>query len=238
MGYDGKVILYTNFYRFQTIMPYCNSLVKTLFLFHKLGIKCDYEAIRGDFHVERAINHSMTKFLNDEESTDFFIIDSDESWNAEDVVRMLERPEEVVGATYLLKSETVVQYMVVLNSSEDGHYVGQILDDGTALLEALRVPAGFLRIRKSALQKIVDKNPDDYFCIPDGKVYRFFWNEILNGNFIGMDYAFSDKLRDAGVQLWIDPMTKVNHWGLHEYKGDLDKELRRLKQEQDAQEVS
>jgi hypothetical protein len=232
--YDGKVILYTNFYRFQTIMPYCNSLVKTLFLFHKLGIKCDYEAIRGDFHVERAINHSLTKFLNDDEATDFFIIDSDESWEAEDVVRILNRPEEVVGATYMLKNDEM-KYVAVFNSSEDGYFVGKILDDGNALLEALRVPAGFLRVRKSALQKVVDKNPDDYFVIPDGRVYRFFWNEILNGNFIGMDYAFSDKLRDAGVQLWIDPMVKINHWGINEWKGDLDKELRDLKAYQDAQ---
>jgi hypothetical protein len=231
--YEGKVIIYTNFYQYRTILPYCASLVKTVFLLKEKGIKCDYEAIRGDFHVERAINKSLTDFVADEEATDFFIIDSDESWEAEDVVKMLLRPEEVVGAAYRLKAD-YTRYVAVFNSSEDGHFVGKILDDGNALLEALRVPAGFLRIRKSALQKVMEKNPDDYFVIPDGKVYRFFWNEIINGNFVGMDYAFSDKLRDAGVQLWVDPMVKVSHWGMNEWKADLDKELRDLKESQEV----
>jgi hypothetical protein len=232
MIYDGKLLFYTNFYKYQTIAPYCKSLIETMYLLYNLGINCDYKAIRGDFHIERALNDTLSRFMEDETATDLMMIDSDESWDAKDIVKLLLRPEEVVTGTYVLTNGSN-EYVSVLKTDEDGSYLGKILEDGNALLEALRVPGGFMRIKRSALKKIVDKNPDDYFDLPSGKAYKFFWNEINNHQFIGMDYAFSDKLRDAGVQLWVDPTIKVSHWGIKEYPGDLDKRLRELKAEQD-----
>ena len=235
--YTGKLVIFTTFYKQQALSCYCDSLYQTAVLLERLGIKNDYWSNRGDFHVERSINKALTAFLTSD-ATDLLIIDSDEEWRSQDIVRLLMHKEEIVGASYRTTTK-VPRYLGELKTAEDGSYLGRILPDGNALLEAYRVPSGFLRIKKSAIQKYVDAYPDDYFFQDiDGmaeKVYPFFWNEIKDHIFHGMDYALSDKWRSIGLRLWIDPMIQIGHWGLTEYKADLDTYLRVKKDLKDGE---
>ncbi|MFA5240545.1 MAG: hypothetical protein WC476_12680 [Phycisphaerae bacterium] len=237
MGYSGKLIIFTTFYKQQALSCYCDSLFQTAVLLERLGIKNDYWSNRGDFHVERSVNKALTAFLNSD-ATDLIIIDSDEEWRSQDIVRLLMHEEEIVSGSYRTITPAI-RYLGELKTAEDRAYLGRLLPDGNALLEAHRIPGGFLRIKKSAIKKYVDAYPDDYFFQEvDGKeekVYPFFWNEIKDHIFYGMDYALSEKWTAIGLKLWIDPMIEISHWGLTEYKGNLDKYLRVKKDLQEGE---
>ena len=225
-GYDGKVVLYTGFYNRQAVAPYCDSLVKTVMVLEKLNIAYDYWCCPSDFHVERHFSTSMTKFLNSD-YTDFFNIDSDISWDPTAVVRFLLHPEEVVAASYRMKNRWDVNLGHLV--TKDGEYMGKMLKDGTALLEATRVPLGFARIKKSAVQKYVEKYPDEWFHTDEGKAYNFIMNEVRDNIFVSMDYSFAERMRSVVGQLWIDPNVTLGHWGMSEYPLNLDKHLRAQK---------
>ena len=235
-AYTGKLIIFTTFYKQQTLSCYCDSLFQTAVLLERLGIKNDYWSNRGDFHVERSINTALTAFL-DSDATDIIIIDSDEEWRSQDIVRLLMHDEEIVGGSYRTTMPKI-RYLGELKTAEDGAYLGKMLPDGNALLEAYRIPSGFMRIKKSAIKKYVDAYPDSYFLSEidrkETKIYTFFWNEIKDHIFYGMDYALSEKFTALGIKLWIDPMIQIGHWGLTEYKSDLDKYLRMKKDLQDG----
>jgi hypothetical protein len=229
MNYAGKVILFTSFYKQQTIAPYCKSLVLTTLLLKELGIKFDYWPIQGDFHIERAINYAITKFGMDKTATDFINIDSDESWNPADIIKLLNYEEEIVAASYRI-TNSWDKFTGAIKRADNGMPIGRLITGDSAILEAERVPAGFIRIKKNVVQRFIEEYPDAFFYGEDNvKVYQFFWNEIKDHQFTGMDYVFSDKLKTLGFKLWIDPNIDIGHWGITEYKGSLDKHLRAVK---------
>ena len=230
MNYPGKLIIFTSFYRQQALAQYASSLVVTIMALERLGIEYDYWPGRSDFHVERSINDALSKFANDPEATDFLNIDSDHSWSADAVIRLLLHPELVVAASYKM-TNAWDSYTGVIVRDEDGDVRGKWDEqDKTArLLAADRIPAGFMRLKKEVLQKYIEAHPDDYWMDGDRKVYRFFWNEVKDHVFTGMDFCFSDKLKALGYDLWIDPNLKINHWGVTKFEGHLDQYLRNEK---------
>ena len=227
MVYDGKVIIHTAFYKQQTVAAYCQNLLVTCMVLKELGIPFDYSPRPGDFHPERAVNDSLSRFLEDPEATDWFNIDSDHGWDAEAFVKMLLRPEPVLAGSYKMTNEWG-KYTGVPKRDEEGAFLGQEIGENQAILEADRVAAGFLRIKKPVIEKYVEMHPEDYFHIRESgdKVYRFFWNEVIDNEFTGMDMAFSEKLKALGYQLWIYPNIDISHWGPTENMGNLDKHLK------------
>lgn len=230
--YAGKLVIFTTFYEYRAYAPYTKALVFTCGLLDKLGIKWDYWQRAGDFDVDNAINETLTQFMKDEEATDFLMIDSDEHWKPEDVVRLLTHPEEIVAGTYRMKHRW--DHYVCVPKEEDGVPVGKRLPDGTHLIEAERVAAGFLRMKKSALVRFSEAYPDLHYTENGVDVTAFFQRFVLNKSRHSEDYGFSRRWRDIGGQLWVDPMIKVDHYGLTEYPGDYHAYLVGRKREADA----
>ena len=229
LKYDGKLIIFSSVYQWICYANYVNSLVKTVAVLDAFGVRWDYWQHTGDFHIERAVNGNLTRFMNDPDATDFLMLDVDEGWEPQDVVRLLMHDEEVVAGTYRQKNKWH-EYNGVL-SLKDGRPQGKPLTDGSVLLLAERVPGGFLRIKKSALLKFAAAYPD-LRSKEDCEVVTFFERikERGEGETIpqvySQDMAFSWRWRQMGERLWIDPMLKIRHGGFTEYPGDLDAHLR------------
>lgn len=227
--YKGRVAIFTSFYSFQAYAPYCISLAQTLGVLSKLGIEWDYLARPSDFHIERAVNNTLTELLERGDFTDVLLIDSDESWEPEGVVRILLHPQEIVAGSYRMKNHPT-DYVGSLVWDE-GTPRGRMLADGTALIAAERVAAGFLRIRLDALRRYVAAYPNLWSDEPDGRKFQFFQRAPLtedDGSVVMgcQDMVFSKRWRDIGGELWIDPMVKIGHWWMECHHGDLDKHLR------------
>ena len=176
----------------------------------------------ASFHVEQAVNTFLTDML-ESDFTDVLLIDSDESWNAADVVRLLLHPEEIVGASYRMKNrwdEYVGQIVY-----KDGHPDGKLLADGTPLLKADRVAGGFMRIKVSALKKWAEAYPER---IDDGgrQLVPFFSRVVFDGVAHCNDMAFCRKWQDIGGEMWLDPNINIDHWGFEQHAGDLNGYLR------------
>ena len=226
-GQIGKVLICSAVYDSKVHLAYHTSIVTTFVLFERMGIKWDHWYWEGDFHVERAVNAMLTRFLHSDFDQVLFI-DTDEAWQAHQVVRLLAHKEEVVAGAYRMKNK-FEKYTCEIKK-EDGVPVGKMLPDGTALVEADYVAGGFLKQRKSALEKVSKKCRKylwtDHHTGNTEEHFAFFWNEIENRQFLGMDYAYSERLKKAGVQLWVDPTLKIAHFGQKRWDGDFDKYLR------------
>ena len=82
--------------------------------------------------------------------------------------------EDIVCGVYKLTNPAEVKYPVILKTAEDGHHMGRMLEDGNCLLDALKIPGGFLKISKEALRKWVKKFPDNWLHPENQKIYTFF----------------------------------------------------------------
>lgn len=233
INYSGKLIVFTSFYDFRGHAPYIQSMVALAMVLERLNINWDFWATFGDFHIERAINDAYTRFLNDPEATDILCIDSDESFKPEGVLRLLGHQEEIVGGAYRMKNNWK-DWTAIWMVNEQGIPRGKALGDGTGLLEAYRVPWGFLRMKRSALEKYRDGFPELRYRGRDGKEQIIFCQQqYRDGEFFSQDYVLSERMKKIGVQMWIDPAITIGHWGNTEYSGNLDEHLKALKANQD-----
>ncbi|HWC31047.1 MAG TPA: glycosyltransferase [Dehalococcoidia bacterium] len=240
-----KVIIATPFYELKGFSPYIDSLAATLRLLTAVGINWNFMQLSGDSYVHRARNTICDAFLRDPEATDLFFVDSDMSWNPEAFVKMCMLPDEVVGAAYPVKNNWENWTSVPRQHIEDGkaHLRGRPLGDGTALVEAQVLAGGFLRIKRSALEKFRDAYPDLWYIEPstdkerpDHRFTAFFGAESVNHQFYGEDHMFSLRLRNMGIPMFIYPNVDITHWGYKDFGGNYDAFLKGRKTAETAVE--
>ena len=144
--------------------------------------------------------------------THLLCIDGDLGWPAQAVLAMLESKKEFVAGVYPARGEkNIFLFRPELN------------DDGTIvtdkhLLKMQYIPAGFMLIARSAIEKMREKHPYLYYEPKDNRNnpepgYCFFNTEVYEGEFWGEDFVFCRKAREAGVDIWVDPLIQFNHAG-------------------------
>jgi glycosyltransferase involved in cell wall biosynthesis len=230
-----KVIIATPFYELKGFSPYIQSLQATIRLLTQCGIDWRFMDLSGDSYVHRARNTMCDVFLQDPDATDLFFIDSDMSWNPEAFVRMCMLPEEVVGGSYPVKNHWQAWTSLPMPFEENGQHIykGRELGDGTALIEALVIAGGFMRLKRSVLEKFRKSYPDLWYREgssspddPEKRFTQFFGAEAIDHQFYGEDHMFSKKLREMGTKLYIYPNVDIVHWGYKNFPGNYDQYLR------------
>lgn len=188
-----------------------------------------------DSNVPFSRNRAVAQFMLTD-CTDLIFIDSDVSWDAATFLRLICHPVEVVGATYRQKiqdpatGDLMVKYAVDFLYDEDGDSNGS--DPETGLLEVKRLPTGFLRISRSAIQRMINECDVPEYPIDDhGKpltIHRLFSFDFADNQEISEDYRFCDRWRSIGGKVWCDPEMRVHHHGLASFSGHLGEFMRGL----------
>jgi hypothetical protein len=139
--------------------------------------------------------------------------------NADDIFRLLAfngtRPI-VAGVGCARKKEKV--YFSMLDHDEDGN----VLMDSMGLVRAKRVGTGFMMIQRQVFETLRDQHPEwkYYDQNHDCDMYTYF-DFLLSQEegYMGEDFVFCERARQAGFTVWIDPTIKLGHMGIHEFEG-------------------
>lgn len=220
--YQGKLAIATPFYNYQACSEYVTSMVQTSRMLEKTGIDFDYYTCH-DSYVGRARNSLCAQFLASD-CTDLFFIDSDEDWDLFGFFRVLMSPYEVVGASYRMKNswnEWTASLIV-----QDGHPMGRV-NGNAAVINAESIPCGFMRLKRSALEKFMAAYPKLKYLNNGKEQMKFFeCSEEVGGEFTGEDVTFCKRWRDIGGDVWVEPNVTITHYGMSGFRGNLDKSLR------------
>ena len=156
-----RIIIATPFYELKGFSPYISALLEVTKHLTHAGIDWQFMELSGDSYVHRARNSMCMNFLNDPYATDLFFIDSDMSWDPQSFLNIIYRPEPIIGGTYPVKNkwELWTSKPTIVDPDKDPHYVGQPLPDGSALIQANQLAGGFLRIKRSVLEKFMEFYP-------------------------------------------------------------------------------
>jgi hypothetical protein len=147
----------------------------------------------------------------DSDCTHILCVDSDLGWESSQVVKMLLAGKEIVAGVYPSRGENSFTFRPFLNEN------GSIQTEGH-LLKMEYIPAGFMLMQRSALEKMKTKFPELYFQPKNDQLkhadgYCFFEAGVWEGEFWGEDYTFCRRAREAGLDIWVDPLIKFNHAG-------------------------
>jgi len=205
-SYDGRIDTW-----------FADSLVRTVKQADPKQINIHAIYPSYDSLIQRARN-DLVRMAMDGGYDALFFIDSDVEWEPEWFFRLLARPEPIVGAALIKKSDqesyTVKIIKKNLTKSEDD-----------ALVQVDGLGTGFLKVDRFALEKLwLMSEPYVHDGVPNRMVFDL---KIVDGDLISEDYVMCHKWQSLGYKVWLDPSITINHNGVKKYQGNLSSFLQR-----------
>lgn len=211
---NGSVMLATPAYA-GVEAGYAFALFESVQALERAGITAELALFAGDCHVDDARNRLVRQFLASE-CEQLVFLDSDLRWEADDLIRLIEFPESVVGATYPLKQEEEA-YPIMMG---EARLVGELIE-----VEAL--PTGFLKIRRHVLETLAEKAPQYYGKRDSTPTPLIFERTLLGSVRWGGDTTFCRKWREAGGRVYLNPQPLMEHTGNRQWSGRFSNFLRK-----------
>lgn len=210
--------------------PYVASLWGLAAQMGRLGVDAVLQLL-GESLITRARNRLVMRFLEDETRTHLFWIDSDIGFSVEAVLRLLLADRDVVAGVYPLK-----------RYNEDGSLSypfnpidGRLKADGEGFAAVAEAPTGFMCVKREVIYKMMAAYPELQYtpearpedeAMSDKRAslhWRLFDTMVdpKTRRFLSEDYAFCQRWRVMGGDVFIDLHSKLQHEGRHVYQGDL-----------------
>lgn len=168
----------------------------------------------GSPYISCARSVMLRKAL-DAMATTVVFIDHDLSWDAQDLLTLIEAEGDVVSGNYRFKKDDV-EFMGTLIPDVKG--IPQVRKDGA--VKAQNIPAGFLKITRNGVSRFMEAYPELCYgdrCNPSVDLFN---HGAWKGQWYGEDFAFARRWRELGGELWIIPtLNLAHHSPEHEYGG-------------------
>jgi hypothetical protein len=196
--------------------PFVAALEGSLPLIRAAGWEEGAVEERGCPYISYARATMLRKAL-DANADVIVFIDYDVSWKPQDLLKLIETEGDVVAGTYRFKTDDE-QYMGTWQTNAAGH--PRLRADGCFLAD--RVPAGFLKITKSAVDRFMKAHPELIFGVRYSPTVDLFNHGVIDGVWYGEDYAFSKRWREAGGEIALIPDLDIDHHSsTTAYRGNL-----------------
>jgi hypothetical protein len=204
-------------YDFKVSVKMAISLAEFCVKAQQHGVSIQMSNVSGCSVVSRVRNIIVNEFL-ESEAEHLLMIDSDMTFNADDIFRMLAWSQTkpiVAGVGVARKKEKV--YFSSLDQDEDNN----IIMDRMGLVKVKRVGTGFIMIQRKVFEVMRDAHPEwKYMDQNTGKMLQSFFDfKSTPDGYVGEDYVFCDRAHEHGFTAWVDPTIKLGHMGVIEYEG-------------------
>lgn len=212
------------------------NLIEAVLACHAVGIETDLLILANCPVLPVARNTLVAMFMSDPEATDLFFLDYDVGFDPIAVIKLLQRPEDIVAGAYRVKVDDKVEFSVVPKQRE-GSVVGKVIseDPPLALVQAEFLATGFMRIKRDVFTRMSEQYPnlryqESVIKTINRKIeeaWDFFGMGIddTRGRYTTEDYMFCKRWRDIGGELWIYPDIDFDHIGRKAYSGNFHQHL-------------
>lgn len=227
----------------QVSSLYAVSLLKLQKAFADRGWSVGFLLQAGDALVTRARQTILAHFLDDPNATHLLFIDADIGFESEQVFRLLEFGADFTAAAYPAKQinwelmadavragrtpleSATLSYVVEREASKD-------LVTRQGFVRSRYAGTGFLMIRRSALEAMIEHYPELRYTHEHGAAGPLTgsrWRSALfncmldeaTGFYLSEDYSFCRRWTDMGGEIWVDYMSRVNHVGVMVFRGNM-----------------
>jgi hypothetical protein len=227
-----RVMIATPAYSGNVTIPYTLSFSETVQALTSHGVEVQPLIVASGSLLVAERNRLAQAFW-ESECTHLLCVDGDLGWPAQAVLAMLDAKKEFVAGVYPARGDQKC-FLFRPITNEDGTIVND-----NHLLKMQYIPAGFMLLSRSVFAKMREKYPELYYEPKDKRNnpepgYCFFDTEVFEGEFWGEDFVFCRRAREAGVEIWVDPLIQFDHAGTIGMMTDCLKPLRPLEPQEAA----
>ena len=147
-----------------------------------------------------------------EQVESIIFIDSDQIWNPEALLNLINSSYDVMGLPVVSKTDDPGNFNVVIKN------LNHIQKDDEGNIKVDGVGTGFLKISRNALESLWNSNQTVEFR---GKELKLICEYSTNYNsFVGEDIHLCIKLKKLDFDIWINPNSTCAHIGSKVWVGD------------------
>jgi hypothetical protein len=183
---------------------YLSSIFKSQKLLKENNIESYLDIIVDEPLVQLARNKLLALFI-ESDCNELILIDSDQAWDPEDLLKLINIDKDFVGAPVILKTSN--NYNV---SFED--------PSNNELMEVDFVGTGFLKISKRVAEQVFNSSQE--YMDGDYVSRMAFEVKIIDKNIMSEDFVFCKKWKDLGGSVFIDTSINPYHIGSSSYQGN------------------
>ena len=212
-------------YDFKVSLKLAVSLARFTQIAPQHGIDVHIGSICGCSVVSRARNLLVKDFL-DSDATELLFIDSDINFEPEDILRLMawgtDTRKGIVAAVPRVRDPNPV-YIANLDYDENR----ELTMNRMGLVRAEHVATAFMWVNRKVFEDLVEAHPEwTYWDKRAGKdLSAIFDFKVTREGYIGEDFLFCDRAREAGYEVWIDPTITLGHMGIQEYVGNYGQDI-------------
>lgn len=206
-----RIMIATPAHNGKVDIPYAVSFAATIGALVARGIEVQPLLITSGSLLVAERNRIVQAFW-ESECSHLLCVDSDLGWPAEAVLAMLDADKEFIAGVYPARGADHTFFLRAAKNPD-----GTDIREGY-LIKAEYIPAGFMLIARSVIEKMREAHPHLYYEPKDKRNnaepgYCFFNTELWEGEFWGEDFVFCRNARNAGVDIWVDPLIQFDHAG-------------------------
>ncbi len=211
------------------------SLYETATTLEHFGAKVDQAALPGCSDLPAARAKILGAFYRSD-NTHLLMVDSDMSWKAHDVIRMLNYNVDFIAAAGMKKIVGPAEF--ALNCCYEAGNNKPMLLSGDGILEVSEIGMAFVLVSKQFAVRMIEYYKDDLEFeiigpeLPNGKVMEvdIFSPLIVPGTKrrLPEDYACCYRWRKLGGKILVLPDVELGHIGRFVWKGKFSDSLERI----------
>lgn len=205
-----KIFIATPAYSGQVHVPYAIALAETVTYLAASGIQCVLRINTSGSLLVAERNRLVKAFL-ESDCTHLFFIDGDLGWPCQAVKALIDHDEDFIAGVYPTRKENCFLFRPCVHPDKS------VVTSRKNLLKMEYIPSGFMMMKRTVLETMIDHFPELYFkpkdaTLPDG--HCLFNTEVWEGEFWGEDYVFCRRARECGFDIWVDPLIEFDHHGI------------------------
>lgn len=181
---------------------YLSSIFKSQIFLNKNNIDCYLDIIVNEPILELARNRLLSIFINSDYE-DLILIDSDQAWEPEDLVKLVNSDKDFIGAPVMLKTENRYNVSFEKHTDED-------------IMEVDYVGTGFLKISKKVAKEVFSISKK-YNSGNDAMAFEVM---VVDDQILSEDFSFCKKWKSLGGKVFIDTTINPYHIGSSVFKGN------------------
>jgi len=245
----------------EVSMHYTQALLEFQKVCMLKGIMVSFTILKSSL-VTQGRNMCVSAFLNEKHKyTHMLFIDSDINFSPESIFEMIELDKEVIAIPYPMKTlqwDKIMKLSARAKNSTELSTLGftypiKVADTNNItvqnnVMEVTHAPTGCMLIKRSALEKMIEKYPHlriDQPTILNGEetnqnnLYNFFdtFHDLETKKYYGEDFGFCQKWRDIGGKCYCYIGRFITHVGEYQFSGRFRDELSNMTKIDDSNKI-
>ena len=180
----------------------------------KLGIKNNLD-IRCVFLANESIlpmaRNELFALAYKENYDSMVFIDDDESWSEHALIEIIKSNKDVICIPVVHKGDKDITFNVWLSKD-------LTKDESDGYLKINKCGTGFLKLSRKVIEDLWHSNTELVFR--NKKLKNICEYTYINGDFVGEDITLTNKIKELGYDIWLNPNHTVSHIGNKMYRGD------------------